>query len=540
MSKRSFSNVAVGRRLAGGFAVVTLLILVVSGIGVRSARSASTAIGQVDTSATIVQQAMQLKFRAADLNGWQTAYAFDIVNGTKGATEDTGASRKAFLASVASFRDESKKIDRTQLTAEELTKLDAALSSLDEFMALDTKIVAAYRSDDNAQKAQATSWVLNEEITIFGKIAGSIDELVTSVGGDAGATVSSAKSTSSQSQGLILGGAVVALLLAAALAKIITGSITSPLRELESRLAEIADGDGDLTQRLDETRRDELGQVAGAFNRFVAKIGDAIRQIADHSVVIASSSEELSAVSRQMAGNAEHTARQATTSSATADQVSSSVQTVAAATEEMTAAINEIARGASEASRVAGRAMQLADAAQATIGRLGDSSAQIDEVARLIGGIAEQTNLLALNATIEAARAGEAGKGFAVVATEVKDLATRSAGATADISHQIDQIQGDVRAAVDSMNDIVSVIDQINETFGAIATAVEEQTATTNEISRNLVQVSTGSETISADIEDVARSAAQATQGASDTENAAVELSTLAGDLQTLVSHFRF
>ena len=538
--RRFFSNQGVGRRLAAGFALVGVLLVVVSALGITSARSASSSLRDVDTSAATTRQAMQLKFRAADLNGWQTAYAFDIVNGTRGATDDTAPSRKAFLASVASFRDEASVIDDAALTDEERATLASALNKLDEFMALDVKIIAAYRAGDGASAAQATSWVLNEEIAIFTDIAAAIDRFVAQVGADADATVASAASSGSRSQTLISVGALVALALAALLAKVITGSITGPLDRLRERLAEIADGDGDLTQRLDESRRDELGQVGAAFNRFVAKIAAAIRQIADHAVVIASASEELSAVSRQMAGTADHTAHQAVAASATAEEVSANVQTVAAATEEMNAAIAEIARGATDASRVAARAMELADAAQATIARLGASSDQIDDVARLIGGIAEQTNLLALNATIEAARAGEAGKGFGVVATEVKDLATRSAGATADISTQIARIHTDVRDAVESMSAIASVVDQINETFAAIATAVEEQTATTGEISRNLVQVSTGSETIAAGITDVSRSAAESTQGASDTEHAAVELSALAADLQQLVGQFRF
>ena len=121
----------------------------------------------------------------------------------------------------------------------------------------------------------------------------------------------------------------------------------------------------------------------------------------------------------------------------------------------------------------------------------------------------------------------------------MKDLATRSGGATSDISRQIATIQSDVQAAVGSIGDIVQVIDQINETFAAIATAVEEQTATTTEISRNLLQVSSGTHDIAEDVTSVAHSASEATQGAADTERAAVELSSLAGELQSLVGSFR-
>ena len=124
----------------------------------------------------------------------------------------------------------------------------------------------------------------------------------------------------------------------------------------------------------------------------------------------------------------------------------------------MTASIQEIARNSHEAASIATAAVEVADTANTTVARLGDSSAEIGNVIKLITSIAEQTNLLALNATIEAARAGEAGKGFAVVATEVKELAKETAKATEDISSRIDAIQSDVRAAVDAIAEIGTII----------------------------------------------------------------------------------
>ncbi|MBI2688282.1 MAG: PAS domain-containing methyl-accepting chemotaxis protein [Acidobacteria bacterium] len=248
------------------------------------------------------------------------------------------------------------------------------------------------------------------------------------------------------------------------------------------------------------------------------------------------SSQNLNAISRMMGASAEETASQATIVSASSEQVSKSVQTVAAGTEEMTASIREIAKNASEAARVASAAVKVADTTNVTIGKLGDSSLEIGKVIKVITSIAQQTNLLALNATIEAARAGEAGKGFAVVANEVKELAKETAKATEDISQKIEAIQGDTKGAVSAIGQIREVINQINDISNTIASAVEEQTATTAEISRNIAEAANGTTQIVETIAGVATAALETSKGASTTQEAATELTTIAGTLHRISS----
>ena len=129
----------------------------------------------------------------------------------------------------------------------------------------------------------------------------------------------------------------------------------------------------------------------------------------------------------------------------------------------MSASIREISKNANDAAKVTSAAVRVADETNRTIARLGESSAEIGKVIKVITSIAEQTNLLALNATIEAARAGEAGKGFAVVANEVKELAKETAKATEDIGRKIDAIQADTAAAVKAIEEVGRIIAQVND-----------------------------------------------------------------------------
>ncbi len=296
---------------------------------------------------------------------------------------------------------------------------------------------------------------------------------------------------------------------------------------------------GDLTHTIDVQGDDAIGQLCQGLRQLFSTLRDSFAQIAENSAGLAASSEELSNVSNQMGQNADRTSQQANTVASAAEEVSRSVQTVAAATEEMGASIKEIARSASEAARVALSAVDVAENTNVTVGKLGDSSAEIGKVIKVITSIAQQTNLLALNATIEAARAGEAGRGFAVVANEVKELAKETARATEDIGAKIEAIQNDTRGAVTAIGEISAIINQINELQTTIASAVEQQNATTVEIARNVAEAARGSSEIAANIGGVAEAAHSTSEGAADTQRASTELSRMAAALQNLVERFR-
>lgn len=344
-------------------------------------------------------------------------------------------------------------------------------------------------------------------------------------------------------------------------------SITRPLRRTVAILRDIAQGEGDLTRRLDVRGRDELSALASSFNEFVAKLETIVRDVAADAEQLAGASSQLSSIASQLSSGAEQTGDQSTMAATSAEQLtaamevvagsssemSSNVKSVAAAVEQMTASIAEVARGAARAASVADSTAKLTEVSNAQIGELGQAASQIGRVIDVIQEIAEQTNLLALNATIEAARAGESGKGFAVVATEVKELARQTAGATEEIRSRINGIQASMAEAVGSIGRISEAVVQVNEVSQSIATAVEEQSIVTKEIAGQVSNTSAAAESvacgvarsaetsseISRSISQVDRAARETAQGASQTDASSRDLLQLAQRLRMAVGGFK-
>lgn len=333
---------------------------------------------------------------------------------------------------------------------------------------------------------------------------------------------------------------LVAVLVAGGLSAIVIERyIGRPLRQLTTRLKDIAEGEGDLTKRLELTSQDEFGDTSRSFNAFMDRLQGIMRQISGNTDQLAGASEKLSATSVQITAYSGDTSQQASIASQAAERVNENLKTVATGAEQMRGTIQSIASNAHEAAAIASNAVQTAQGANSNVAKLGASSSEIGEVIKIITSIAQRTKLLALNATIEAARSGEAGKGFGVVANEVKELARQTAKATEDISLKIKAIQTDTKSAVEAIGTIGNVIGQINDISGTIATAVEEQSATTDEMTRNVGDAARGSGEITQNISGISGAARSATQVANDTQTAAQELVQMSTQLRGLVGQFK-
>lgn len=277
-----------------------------------------------------------------------------------------------------------------------------------------------------------------------------------------------ADKTMAASNMLIIIVTIIGFILAVLAGLYLTGSITRPVANSVDVMGHMAEGD--LTNRLQTRRQDELGVMGRAMDTFSDKLSGVIAEIRASAEQLMMATGEVSSASQQIADGAQQ-------QSASFEELSSSVQ----ANAENVRNANQIAQNASVDAQKAGQAMESNVEAMTGIEK---GSKQMAEAVELITDIADQTNLLALNAAIEAARAGEHGKGFAVVADEVRQLAERSATSAKEIQNLIKanlrQVENGVtisKEAGEMVRGITQGIKKIAEQLQSVANATQEQAA---------------------------------------------------------------
>jgi methyl-accepting chemotaxis protein len=338
------------------------------------------------------------------------------------------------------------------------------------------------------------------------------------------------------SRWLAVAGLAIAVLMGL-LIWVIASRIVRRLQRITDALARVAGRD--LTVSVDCSTNDELGDMARAVDAAVGGMRVAVTAMSDGARRVTETAGTLTRSSTALSDSARCTTGVAAGASTGADAVSAGMAEMASAMEELRAAADDVSATASTVSSATGEAVHRAEAATATVGRLGESSRKIADVLSVINAIAAQTNLLALNATIEAARAGEAGAGFAVVAGEVKDLAQQTARATEEIATTLSSVSAEAVAAGTDIGQISETVAQVNEMQSTIASAVVEQLATTTSVSATLSGVAGRSQEMAQTMTQVAE-AVHDTQTEVDTVRSAVdELGQVADGLDAEVANFR-
>jgi methyl-accepting chemotaxis protein len=435
--------------------------------------------------------------------------------------------RDAHAAAAVRYTEGLKAFNRAE--ADAYQKVDNLVQGVDRSVtnALEEvveTVTAAHRAAESL-RAEAEHQAMVVCSALQKRLNDQLEQLVEFKKQDAIESVHAGQRIASTSQTLMIGAVVVGTGAALGLGVVISTVIRRGINAMVLRLKDIAEGEGDLTQRVDASRKDELGELGRWFNAFVEKVQGIMVEINESSASVASAATEIAASNEEMsAGLAEQ-----------ADQVAQ----VSAATEEMSATSQEVANKSSEGKGVVEETVKRIEeiagevkASAVAVNTLGQKSEEIGQIIAVINDIADQTNLLALNAAIEAARAGEHGRGFAVVADEVRKLAERTTQATEQVGTSIREIQQETEGAVRRMEAGTQKVQggvefarQAGDALSSIVAAAEQQSGATIEISRSVEQINSV--------------ASQSREGAQQAAAAAAQLSSEAEKLQALVGKFK-
>lgn len=346
---------------------------------------------------------------------------------------------------------------------------------------------------------------------------------------------------------------VVATLLALVIAGLAARQIVKPLKLLAERLAEIADGDGDLTQRIQLKNRDEIGVLAGRFNRFLDKLQPIMANVINSVEEAEHTAKEAARVavqtrdgSREQVSSLDAVATASEEMTQTASQVAShteSALTAATAVNTATEKGEKIVTGSSQAMT---RLVETLNGATHDAQALQKSSQDITEILTVIDTMSEQTNLLALNAAIEAARAGEQGRGFAVVADEVRELSQRTNQSITQIRTVIDSLQlgaESVVAAIHEGNQLADdTAEKVQETVASldqIRTAMQDMMGLNSEISAAAEQQSAVSGDVTQNVTHIRERSDELLSHAESAASIASQLEALAGRQRALTAQFK-
>lgn len=491
---------------------------------------------------------------------------------------NTEAERKSYLSkyeeTLPLIENAIKELESVRLSEEELKGVTELKGKWNDYLIV-LKEAFALAKDGNFPEAQKKFTNLSLDSMIESQIVfqSMLMEEIQNGQSQAEAHRNNAMITSFGVTGL-------SVVLALILALLISGRIIKPLRDVNTQLKEIADGDADLTRKLNVRSKDEIGELAFNFNKMTENLGSMIEQVKLSANSLANSSTNLTSDSGVTAGATERISDiMGEVASGTAKQMND-LQTNTISFSEISIGIGQIASSVQDISEASHRSASFAIAGDESLLAAGQQmesinrsiqslslqvqgfvnrSQEIGSIVGVIKGIASQTNMLALNATIEAARAGEQGRGFAVVADQVRKLAEQSTESANQIAEMASGIQSEadnamkvmmssmsevrggteiIQQAGRSFSEIRLSIDSLAEQVQEVSGAVEEITAATDEIVESLRSVTTIAETTAASTQHVSAASQEQRASVEQIASSASELNLMAHGLQGLVARF--
>ncbi|WP_050469618.1 methyl-accepting chemotaxis protein [Herbaspirillum chlorophenolicum] len=495
------ANMKIGARLAIGFGVVIALLIAIAALGNTQLARLTDGINLIVKDRypkTVMANTIQIQVNKIALDIRDILLTADAER-IKALAADAATADKKMNEGLMKMREVAR-------TDEDKRYIEATIAARDAYIPARDKLMALAQA---GQVDEAKVFLPQQFMPVQVKYFIALDAMFDYQGGLMDAAGDAAAQDSGSARTIINSLAVVALLLAAAVALLVSRSITRPLINAVAVARRVADGD--LSTHVEVKSKDETGELMAALKlmnenlcSIVSRVRSGTDTINHASGEIASGNMDLSSRTEQQAGSLEETA---------------------SAMEELTSTVKQNADNARQANQLAVSASGVAVEGGTVVNQVVDTMASINESSRkivdiigVIDGIAFQTNILALNAAVEAARAGEQGRGFAVVASEVRSLAQRSATAAKEIKALIDDSVTKVDTgsklvaqAGSTMTEVVSSVKRVTDIVAEISSASQEQSTGIEEINRAITLMDESTQQNAALVEEAA-AAAQAMQ----------------------------
>jgi methyl-accepting chemotaxis protein len=491
------SNMSVGARLGGGFAVLLSLAIAASALGIY-ALSASHDDTERLVHGDVARLAAALRLdSAARANGRRLP---EMLLGRDPATTEKMLQHVAENAkTTAQAVDELEKLVDHEAGKKALASISAAAS---RFTVSYRKLLMLVKRGQHDDAVAAFHTQVSPALDLY---TAAIADLVKIEENAMREALAGSDTRFVSARGMLVALAAAMVLLGVLISWRVARSITKPLARAVDVAQRVAAGD--LTTSVDATGTDETAQLL----RALADMNDALKGIVGE---VRSGTDLIVAASDALAaGNSDLSQR--------TEQQAASLEETASSMEELTSTVRQNAGNAKQANVLAAAAAKVAEAGGEVVGEvvqtmsaINDSSKKIADIIGVIDSIAFQTNILALNAAVEAARAGEQGRGFAVVAAEVRSLAQRSAGAAKEIkqliSESVEKVADGTRLvdrAGTTMGEVVASVRRVTGIIGEISNASAEQTLGIEHINRAITQMDAATQQNAALVEEAAAAA---------------------------------